>query len=169
MVSRRDFLKRAALATAGSALAVSNADAISNIAAPIIGAKKNVNINRKGKSGKMTLRFFPYELKLQHVFTVATYTRTTTPDVQVEIEYEGVTGYGEASMPPYLGQTVAALCQPCRVVDLLLRHGLLHHDHALLLEPVDLVESLSAVFPSLVHVHSYRQGLPTRLPRLPST
>ena len=48
------------------------------------------------------MTFFPYELKLRHVFTVATYSRTTTPDVQVEIEYEGVTGYGEASMPPYL-------------------------------------------------------------------
>ena len=118
MVSRRDFLKRAALATAGSALAVSNADAISNIAAPIIGAKKNVNINRKGKGGKMTLKFFPYELKLQHVFTVATYTRTTTPDVQVEIEYEGVTGYGEASMPPYLGQTVESVCNFLGKVDL---------------------------------------------------
>ena len=118
MVSRRDFLKRAALATAGSALAVSNADAISNIAAPIIGAKKNVNINRKGKGGKMTLKFFPYELKLQHVFTVATYTRTTTPDVQVEIEYEGVTGYGEASMPPYLGQTVESVTAFLQKVDL---------------------------------------------------
>lgn len=32
---------------------------------------------------------FPYELKLKHVFTVASYSRTTTPDVQVEIEYEG--------------------------------------------------------------------------------
>ena len=31
-------------------------------------------------------------LKLKHVFTVATYSRTTTPDVQVEIEYEGITG-----------------------------------------------------------------------------
>ena len=36
------------------------------------------------------MTFFPYELKLRHVFTVATYSRTTTPDVQVEIEYEGV-------------------------------------------------------------------------------
>lgn len=52
------------------------------------------------------MKFFPYELKLKHVFTVASFSRTTTPDVQVEIEYEGVTGYGEASMPPYLGQTV---------------------------------------------------------------
>ena len=118
MVSRRDFIKRAALATAGSALAVTNADAISNIAAPLIGGKKNVNINRKGKSGKMTLKFFPYELKLQHVFTVATYTRTTTPDVQVEIEYDGVTGYGEASMPPYLGQTVNSVTAFLQKVDL---------------------------------------------------
>ena len=118
MVSRRDFIKRAALATAGSALAATNADAISNIAAPLIGGKKNVNINRKGKSGKMTLKFFPYELKLQHVFTVATYTRTTTPDVQVEIEYDGVTGYGEASMPPYLGQTVNSVTAFLQKVDL---------------------------------------------------
>ena len=118
MVSRRDFIKRAALATAGSALAVTNADAISNIAAPLIGGKKNVNINRKGKSGKMTLKFFPYELKLQHVFTVATYTRTTTPDVQVEIEYDGVTGYGAASMPPSLGQTANSATAYLQKVDL---------------------------------------------------
>ena len=115
MVSRRDFLKRAALATAGSALAISNADAMTGLASV---AAKKVNVNRKGKGGKMTLRFFPYELKLAHTFTVATYTRTTTPDVQVEIEYEGVTGYGEASMPPYLGQTVQSVTTFLQKVDL---------------------------------------------------
>lgn len=52
------------------------------------------------------------------MFTVATYTRTTTPDVQVEIEYEGVTGYGEASMPPYLGQTVESVTAFLQKVDL---------------------------------------------------
>lgn len=60
------------------------------------------NINRGGTGARMKLRFFPYELKLRHVFTVATYSRSTTPDIQVEIDYDGVTGYGEASMPPYL-------------------------------------------------------------------
>ena len=61
------------------------------------------NINRvAGASPRMQLRFFPYELKLKHVFTVATYSRSTTPDVQVELEYDGLVGYGEASMPPYL-------------------------------------------------------------------
>ena len=66
----------------------------------------------------MKLKFFPYELKLKHVFTVATYSRTTTPDVQLEIEYDGVTGYGEASMPPYLGQTVESVMSFLRKVDL---------------------------------------------------
>lgn len=54
---------------------------------------------------KMKLSFRPYELQLEHPFTVATYTRTTTPDVLVEIEYSGLTGYGEASLPQYLGAT----------------------------------------------------------------
>ena len=66
----------------------------------------------------MHLKFFPYELQLAHVFTVASYSRTTTPDVQVEIEYEGVTGYGEASMPPYLGQTEESVCRFLQKVDL---------------------------------------------------
>jgi L-alanine-DL-glutamate epimerase-like enolase superfamily enzyme len=66
----------------------------------------------------MHLKFFPYELELTHTFTVASYSRKTTPDVQVEIEYEGVTGYGEASMPPYLGQSVASVTAFLEKVDL---------------------------------------------------
>ena len=57
----------------------------------------------------MKLSFFPYELKLRHVFTVATYSRSTTPDIQVELEYDGVTGYGEASMPPYLAKELGTV------------------------------------------------------------
>ncbi len=114
MTTRRDFIKKAALTTVGSALALSNIDALN-----IMGSKtKNVNINRKGSSKKLELKFFPYELKLRHVFTVATYSRTTTPDVQVEITYDGVTGYGEASMPQYLGQTVQSVTAFLQKVDL---------------------------------------------------
>lgn len=57
----------------------------------------------------MKLTFFPYELKLRHVFTVATYSRSTTPDIQVELEYDGFTGYGEASMPPYLAKELGTV------------------------------------------------------------
>ncbi|HEY9543632.1 dipeptide epimerase [Prevotella sp.] len=112
MTTRREFLKKATLATVGSALAISKAGAISSLAAPLF------NINKTARPGKLTLRFFPYELRLRHVFTVATYSRTSTPDVQVELSYEGITGYGEASMPQYLGQTVQSVTSFLRKVDL---------------------------------------------------
>src|SRR3989339_1655440 len=64
---------------------------------------KNININKK--NSKMKLTFKPYTLELKHVFTLATSSRTTTPVVLTQIEYEGITGYGEASMPPYLGES----------------------------------------------------------------
>ena len=102
MQNRRDFLKTATLAALGSGLVVRRTLAGES-------SLSNVYINKLGLGGKMKMSFFPYELKLKHVFTVATYSRTTTPDVQVEIEYEGITGYGEASMPPYLGETVESV------------------------------------------------------------
>jgi L-alanine-DL-glutamate epimerase-like enolase superfamily enzyme len=54
---------------------------------------------------RMVLRFRPYTLQLKHVFTVAVNSRTTTPVVLTEVDYDGVVGYGEASMPPYLGES----------------------------------------------------------------
>ena len=63
------------------------------------------------RSGRLKLKFFPYELKLKHAFNLAKYSRTTTPDVQVELEYDGVVGYGECSMPPYLGESVESVCK----------------------------------------------------------
>jgi len=61
----------------------------------------------KGKmgNGKLNFSFKPYTLKLKHVFTIATNSRTTTPVMLTKLEWEGVTGYGEASMPPYLGES----------------------------------------------------------------
>jgi L-alanine-DL-glutamate epimerase-like enolase superfamily enzyme len=56
------------------------------------------------KNSGMILRFQPYELHLKHVFTLSTSSRSTTPVMLTEIEYDNVIGYGEASMPPYLGE-----------------------------------------------------------------
>ena len=109
MTSRRNFLKTLGAGAALSALALHTSCSEE---------KKIVNINRTGSGAKMKLRFSPYELKLRHVFTVATYSRTTTPDIQVEIEYDGLIGYGEASMPPYLGQTVESVTNFLQNVDL---------------------------------------------------
>ncbi len=53
----------------------------------------------------MKLRFYPYTLELKHTFTIATSSRNTTPVMMVEVEQDGIVGYGEASMPPYLGES----------------------------------------------------------------
>ncbi len=108
--NRRDFIKTAALAAIGSGIAANKLFAETPVSL--------FSINRSGKSAKLKLRFQPYNLQLKHVFTVATYSRTTTPDVQVEVEYDGITGYGEASMPPYLGESVESVMRFLQQVNL---------------------------------------------------
>ncbi|MCX2483124.1 dipeptide epimerase [Pedobacter sp. MR2016-24] len=91
MNNRRDFIKTTGL-IAGAAL---------------IGGENLFAAERSKLSGKgrLVLRYKPYTLDLKHAFTLSTSSRTTTPVVLTEIEYEGITGYGEASMPPYLGES----------------------------------------------------------------
>ncbi|MBQ9660052.1 MAG: dipeptide epimerase [Bacteroidales bacterium] len=106
-MDRRDFLKTAAAAGTGAAL----------LGCRPVQPKAPVPY-RAGGRARMQLSWEPYELQLRHTFTVASYSRTTTPDVQVEIRYDGFTGHGEASMPPYLGQTVESVCAFLQKVDL---------------------------------------------------
>ena len=81
-MERREFLQKAAILGGAAALAP---DLLASIrfeeevhqSAPAI---------QHGLSGKMQLRFFPYELELTHTFTVATFSRKTTPTVQVLID-----------------------------------------------------------------------------------
>ena len=106
-MDRRSFLLGSAAAAAGLSLA-----GLPGCAPPTPRAY------RVGGKARMKLSWAPYELQLRHTFTVASYSRTTTPDVQVRIDYDGFTGYGEASMPPYLGQTVESVCAFLEKVDL---------------------------------------------------
>ena len=114
-MKRRDFLRKGALAAAGAGLLGSGTTLAKGL--ELTDDHKSVNFNVNGKA-RMHLSFEPYELKLKHVFTVSSFSRSTTPDVQVRIDYDGYTGYGEASMPPYLGQTVESVCSFLKKVDL---------------------------------------------------
>ena len=89
-LSRRNFIKTVSAVTAGTTILPNIA--IASIMKPI-------------KSKKLKLTFRTYELQLKHTFTVAEYSRNTTPVVLTELEYDGIIGYGEASMPPYLGES----------------------------------------------------------------
>lgn len=106
-MDRRSFLRSSALTAAGLSLA--------GLPGCTTSAPKAYRV---GGKARMRLSWEPYELQLRHTFTVATYSRTTTPDVQVRIDFDGFTGYGEASMPPYLGQTVESVCAFLEKVDL---------------------------------------------------
>lgn len=66
----------------------------------------------------MKLRFSPYTLELKHAFGVASNTRTSTPAMLVEVELDGIVGYGEAAMPPYLGESQATAAAFLAKVDL---------------------------------------------------
>lgn len=103
-MKRRDFLKAGALISIGTSLTGS---------VPVIFARKI-----KSSGEKMKLRFYPYTLELKHVFTVATASRKTTPVMMTEIEFDGLVGYGEASMPPYLGESHQTATEFLSKVDL---------------------------------------------------
>jgi L-alanine-DL-glutamate epimerase-like enolase superfamily enzyme len=60
--------------------------------------------NSTVKTG-LELSYRPYNLELRHVFTIASNSRTSTPAMITELKFDGITGYGEASMPPYLGES----------------------------------------------------------------
>jgi len=107
--NRRDFLRIAGLAAVGAGLAIGCGTRKRPEEAP---EKEPQDVEPEPKPAgprRMQLHFYPYELQLKHTFTVSSYSRTTTPGVQVKIDYQGYTGYGEASMPPYLGQSVESV------------------------------------------------------------
>ena len=110
-MDRRKFL----LSSGAGLLATSSLMSI-----PMLGCGEAPNVNTKTAlgSGHLILRFKPYELKLKHSFNLAKSSRTTTPDVQVELEYDGIIGYGEASMPPYLGESVESVTKFLSSLDL---------------------------------------------------
>jgi L-alanine-DL-glutamate epimerase-like enolase superfamily enzyme len=108
-MKKRDFIKIGGLAA--GALMVGCTSAASD------GTVRKGSSVKKG-SGVLKLSYRPYELQLKHVFTVATNSRTTTPVVLTSIEYDGVTGFGEASMPPYLGESHESVLNFLSKVDL---------------------------------------------------
>lgn len=111
--NRRDFLKKAAIVTGAGILASATTPAL----ASVVGSSKAPAVN-KGGSKKMKLTFKPYETKFLHQFAVSGSSRAFTELVQIQIEYDGVVGYGEAVTPPYLGESQASVIEFLKRVDL---------------------------------------------------
>ena len=117
---RREFLRTAARA-GGAAVAAGVAGGVVSPALAAPGgstgqAAPPAKATLAPKTLKMTWR--PFTAQLRHVFTVAISSRSTTPGMLVEIEYDGTVGYGEASMPPYLGESQESVAAYLARVDL---------------------------------------------------
>ncbi len=106
MTNRRNFLKSAGMLTAAAAF----------LSPAQIFAQKGVKGSAAGKV--MKLEFVAYDAQMKHAFAIASSVRTTTPIVLTRISYDGVVGYGEAAMPPYLGETQASVIEFLKKVDL---------------------------------------------------
>jgi L-Ala-D/L-Glu epimerase / N-acetyl-D-glutamate racemase len=107
MNTRRKFLKKIGLLTGGAGFSYLS-----------LGNPHLISLIDKVKGSGLSLQYKPYELKLKHVFTLASGSRSTTPVMLTEIRFEDVVGFGEASMPPYLGESHATVEKFLRKVDL---------------------------------------------------
>ncbi|MEN6618232.1 MAG: enolase C-terminal domain-like protein [Rikenellaceae bacterium] len=109
VTNRRDFLKTAGLLTAAA-----------TILNPfeLFAQRGEKALKLKGGSKTMVLTYRPYDAQMRHVFTIANSSRTTTQIVLTEITWDGYVGYGEAAMPPYLGETQASVIDFLKKVDL---------------------------------------------------
>src|SRR5574343_1775452 len=54
----------------------------------------------------MKIEFEAYQLALNYPFKISDYSRPSTPLVFVKLYEDGIEGIGEASMPPYLGESI---------------------------------------------------------------
>src|SRR5690554_5402889 len=87
---RRIFIKNTSLFTLGGL---------------VLSAINNTTMKGVSPARGLKLSYEPFELTLKHKFTLAGSSRSTTPVMLIQIEFDGITGYGEASMPPYLGES----------------------------------------------------------------
>jgi L-Ala-D/L-Glu epimerase len=67
--------------------------------------KQKIDLNILALDFNMELTYHPFELELKHPFTIAKFSRTSTPLMLLQITHEGYIGYGEASMVPYMGES----------------------------------------------------------------
>ena len=106
LTNRRKFLQSAGLLTAAAAF-INPASLFAQRGAKKVSGSKT-----------MQLSWVPFNATMRHAFTISNSTRTTTPIVLTQITYDGVTGYGEAALPPYLGETQASVMEYLKKVDL---------------------------------------------------
>lgn len=99
MSNRRTFLKQAGLVTAAAALWKPS---------DLFAKEEASSVKHAGGSKKLELQWEDFTGVMKYTFNISGSSRSTTPIVITKITWDGYSGYGEAAMPPYLGETAAS-------------------------------------------------------------
>eukprot|EP01133_Synstelium_polycarpum_P013198 gene13198-15508_t len=65
----------------------------------------------------MQASYISYNLELKHPFAIAKFSRTSTPLLLLKLSTEGLSGYGEASMVPYMGESYETAVHFLKLID----------------------------------------------------
>lgn len=65
-----------------------------------------------------SISYQPYQLNKKHRFRIAGGARKSTPLILVKLNYLNYTGYGEASMPPLYGESIASAIKFLKKIEL---------------------------------------------------
>ncbi len=88
----------------------------------------------------MKISYTKYSLELKHQFTISFSTRKFTPIVIIRLEQDGIFGYGEASLPPYLPEDQESVV---RFLSKAALHDLKNYD-----DLIDNLENINKISPT---------------------
>lgn len=109
MTDRRTFIKRAGMMAAAAALTPSGILAGTDSRTGQCGISSGRHCSPGACSRKMTFEWEDFTARMKHTFSISGSSRDTTPIVLTRLHWDGFTGYGEASLPPYLPETQASV------------------------------------------------------------
>lgn len=101
MTDRRTFIKTAGLATAAAIISPSRM---------LAGGLREMRSPAPSRTG-LHLEWQNFTGRMKYTFSISSSSRDTTPIVLTKLSWGGITGYGEAAMPPYLGETQASVSE----------------------------------------------------------
>ncbi len=107
-MDRRKFIRSGLIAAAGT-LAAGSLSSF-GMAGPGREAEMDKGADEENggsivSKGPLKLEWENFTAEMKYTFSVSGSSRTTTPIVLTRLHWCGYTGYGEASMPPYLGES----------------------------------------------------------------
>lgn len=104
-MDRRKFIRDGLLATAGAVTLGS----LPSCSGGIVRTGGGLSGGSTASEGPLELEWEDFTAEMKYTFSISGSSRDSTPIVLTRLHWCGFTGYGEASMPPYLGESHASV------------------------------------------------------------